>query len=143
MMTHAFRTDFFAIAARKEGRKLWSDGNEKLNFDWIDLKQWRFRSRRIVSALIKVTCTSTHIRTEAKIIIIHETIVNTEIYNFGSKGRYTCNYVENEPMVKIKQFWVVIFVLAKKTAQDTSNHLEKQPMVKKKKKNRFGWLFPL
>ena len=57
-------------------------------------------------------------------------VVNTEICHFGSKGRCTCNYVENEPMVKIKQFWVVIFVLAKKTAKDTSNYLENQRMVK-------------
>ena len=36
-------------------------------------------------------------------------------------------------MDKVKQFWVVIFVSAKKTAEDTSihsNHLESQPMVK-------------
>ena len=33
MMTHAFRADFLAIAARKEGRKLRSDSNEKVNFN--------------------------------------------------------------------------------------------------------------
>ena len=25
-----------------------------------------------------------------------------------------CNYLENQPMVKVKQFWVVIFFLANK-----------------------------
>ena len=53
MMTHAFRSDFFAVPSFFKP-PLTSDDNLNfsfsLNFDWIHLKLWRFRCHRVVTA---------------------------------------------------------------------------------------------